>query len=639
MRTASRPRRTTAAALTAVVAVSGGLSLAAALPALASPITPQVTGTSGSIVVMKYQNTDPGAAGNGTQRTVSGDPLPGVHFQACPVLGSTTHSFPTEEPAPTPTDAEWWMAATEIVADFAAAPTINTLELPAAANCYDGTTNADGRIVFGDGVTEVDTSYQHGGSNIEDPRVGLPLGLYVIQEIAPPSSVITPMAPYLVTLPLLGPGTCSLGSGYPDQTSCESASGTWTRDWIPLVAGTDPGNGDYIAWTYPKNSTVTVDLRANTSATYSFASAPIDYTITAPIPSIVNSSGSPDISTLVIEDALSAGFTAIDPQYLEVALNNSPLSLGTHYLVSNVGMGFRITFTSAGLALVNASDVGDLITVSFAASLSNTWPSSICNLNNQPYDVDCVLRNTAQATWNTNVATDEVETNLGGITLHALDSGSTPLVGAIFQISTTSGGAVLPNFTIDNSGAVVANDGSVTTGAAGTAAFLGLRYYTPTDPNSPAPDCYLTPPDEASTATRWVFHGGPIPSHLPPDARAGTTYWVEQTDVPAGFEVDATPRPICITGPLASGNTDSYDDYYFGNEWYDVGIQLPYSGQTSKFIAPIIGFMLTGAACAGYVIWTNKARAANRAHASKHKGQAATKKVHASAATGLAKCG
>jgi len=683
----ARPRRSTAAATASILALGGGLSIAAALPAAAADdIKPNIYWQlGGSIVVTKYQNptANPLPAGTGMQTTPSGTPLPGVRFELCPVIGrnmspGTNVLFPTiAQPGGTSrasrvSDSEWWAFAAQINDDFAhgITPWLSP-DAPAGmeSDCFTGVTDANGQIVFGDGQTGTEGTgssawtWNHGGYSM-----GLELGLYLVREISGGTdSIVVPSEPYLVTLPFAGPESCSLaGSAYATQASCEAASGTWAKHWITrqqIDPPIDPGRGEYIVWTYPKNATVSVEKTADTDETYSYGTL-IGYQIVTPIPnktgpascSVAGVSvadctseggsvipGRPNLSSLVLTDTLSVGldFELTDPDGTGTsgfhpvvtigpdATHPSAQTLveGTDYIVSVSGQTATITFTSySGIDVVNSYAVGTPITVTFNAEFLGVTSTE----NN-------VVRNTAQVTWDSASAQDDVETKVGGIQIHKQNSVTGgALSGATFQIygeDPATGASNIWALDATNTPAQSFTDDASETGVI---TINGLRYYTDSDPNSPAPTCYMTmdmsgPSGTTYSPTFGTVAGRCSDSSIPSRAQClaagatwtwldasgnaldpygtvlGTTYWVVETVAPPGYLLDSTPHPVCVFTP--SHSRPAGDDWYIDNQPTDIGVELPFTGQTWKYLPVAVGVVFMAGVCTLYVIRSKKVNA------------------------------
>jgi len=423
----------------------------------------QIDGASGSIVVTKYanpQNRYPLAApddqkvrGDGTwidPATIIADlavaPAPDVTFSVCSVLGwDDAIEFPAGK---TPFDPDWWGAAMQLIQAYNQMPVEQRaahLRFNPDSPCLTGVTDADGQIVFGDGVGS------HGGNT--EAGTGLPLGLYVVHECVPgecgldstpPAHGYIPAEDYLVSLPHMRP-----------QDAEGEGEGMWlTRDPAHEPAGLG-ALGEYIVWTYPKNSSVDIHKFADTDEAYTVGSH-IHYTIEAPVPNRVALGENHHLDSSIVVDLLGTGLSlpegmrkhagammedGTDAPHVTLRAPEGhtcvvdgvdlcrELTFGTDFNVYVAGEGpdgqeFTIELIEdTGLELANQVPEGTLLIIEYDATI------------NQLVGGIEYTQNTATVRWNTGAALTEVPTYFGGVLLHKRNVLTGDAVnGAVFQV-------------------------------------------------------------------------------------------------------------------------------------------------------------------------------------------------------------
>lgn len=246
----------------------------------------------GSLTIHKYVG-DEGVAGDGTEQTVSGDPLEGVEF--------TLWRLGTEQGGScVPLDLATYDGWEDVPTDGA----------PRTAEGVE----ADG-FCLTDGGT-ADTTDANG----ELTFAGLDLGLYYVQETDAPTEVVSRTAPFYVSIPL----------PHEDES------------WI------------YNVHAYPKNQVAdapekTINTDAEQPGNGVTVGSVVEWTITQTVPTL-NAGDSYESASIwdVLPDSLAYDATQ------SVALNGTPLVEDTDYEIDANGVTW--TLLPAGLAQLTAGD-------------------------------------------------------------------------------------------------------------------------------------------------------------------------------------------------------------------------------------------------------------------------------------------
>ncbi|WP_168200372.1 SpaH/EbpB family LPXTG-anchored major pilin [Protaetiibacter larvae] len=312
--THSRSRRIAAAAGAFALAAAGVLGFAGSASAdpiggVGNIVSPD-PGT-GSITVHKYTktSTNGSTAGDGTQVTPTGAPIPGVTFTVREVLSSSAS-------LPLLTNAGW-TTANAIQGAFSPASPVASLTAISGVTLTAGTsvvTNASGDAAF----------------------ANLHYGLYLVQETAAPANVTDPSLPFLVTVP------------FPTG----AANATNPNEWL------------YAVHVYPKNA-VTGVTKAVKSADTAFRTAAdyVTWTIGATVPTVASGG----INTFTVADTVDPAQlsfvtgtvpSGISPRAIRVfnaggtdVTSNFTLTTDYTYTVSGTNNEVQtLAFTSTGRA-------------------------------------------------------------------------------------------------------------------------------------------------------------------------------------------------------------------------------------------------------------------------------------------------
>lgn len=337
-------RRIVVAVATLALSLLGVAGVAHAADPAPGNINPS---TSTSLTIHKYDGAQ-GKAGDGTQigdTSELGNPLSGVEFTVTPVTTKSGTAIDLTTP-------EGWDAISGIKAA--------------------DVTTANG-YVFGTATT-VTTGTDGSATST------LPKGLYLVTETGSGSNnIVSPTAPFLVTLPL------------------PQSNGKWLYD----------------VHVYPKNQVnKTTPTKVVADPKAPVLGSEVTWTITAPVPA-VNTEDS--YSKFVISDTL-------DPRlsYVSATVTNDGYTTAD-YTVAESGGTVTVTFTSSGLAKLKA---GDEIKVNLVTKVTSLGE-------------DGVIKNTAVVNTNdSEVKTNTPSTNWGPLKIlkYAQGDESTTLAGAEFDV-------------------------------------------------------------------------------------------------------------------------------------------------------------------------------------------------------------
>jgi fimbrial isopeptide formation D2 family protein/LPXTG-motif cell wall-anchored protein len=284
------------AALAVATALSLGVlgALASGAAANASTIN---TSSQGQIIVHKFTNPGNGTMnpdGTGTAPTTA--PIAGVVFQYCTISGINlldgTNTGWNQINAITP--AQKQASAGAGVTTLGAYTLTGCTSLPA--------TDATGT------AASVAT---------------LPLGAYFVREISAPSNVVAPAAPFIVTLP------------------------------TPQNNTTLNGNWVYNVNVYPKNTTAQGPAKnvVNQTTDGVALGAPIEYQVTQLIPALATGQ---TYTKFIMTDTLDAKLTPVTTYPVTVKAGATTFVSGTDYNAVWSGQTLTVTFTTAGLAKLQA---------------------------------------------------------------------------------------------------------------------------------------------------------------------------------------------------------------------------------------------------------------------------------------------
>lgn len=285
-------RRAAASAGVVTLALVGGL--VAAQPAMsASPV--DITGTEGEIIV--HKRTQPAATGvNHTGEVVGSPPgnaLPDVNF----AVYRLSTAGPTAIDLTTP--AGW--ATFQAIQPFAANPTLDNPTAPTQV-----TINS---IVYP--VTQVGSTQTTSTPNGTATFPNLPLGIYLVVETGalPSAGVVTPAAPFIVSVPTAIP-----------------TSSSW----------------NYSVNVYPKNVTTGITKSANQGGAVVNLGDEVEWTVTAQVPHLAPAD---NFTHFRIQDVLGANLTYLSTTSMTVS-GPGTFTLGTHYTIVESPAGtINLTFT------------------------------------------------------------------------------------------------------------------------------------------------------------------------------------------------------------------------------------------------------------------------------------------------------
>ncbi|MCI7552097.1 MAG: SpaH/EbpB family LPXTG-anchored major pilin [Actinomycetaceae bacterium] len=272
----------------------------------------------GSLTVHKYANPATGTMDpDGTGTSPSTDPIAGVVFSYAKV---TDVNLATNE---------GWTAVQSLTVD------------------------ADGKVA-GTGGTEhaTDPAVNMDATNAQGEATvsGLPIGVYLVQEVSAPATVTTKSAPFLVTIP------------YPDTQ----------QGWL------------YDVHVYPKNTVLTSDetplkVVDNPGAVH-FPGETISWTITQKIPQLA---ADETLTAFTITDQLPTGVNTVNTSDVTVTLADAagqPVTAQPSVSVSDDNV---VAVTYDDLAVLKSGytvtvKISAVVSEGFAGSLSN---QSITNIN------------------------------------------------------------------------------------------------------------------------------------------------------------------------------------------------------------------------------------------------------------------
>ena len=450
---AARARRTLAAAAALTLGVLGAL---AATPASAAPVPGPVTNTTGSLTIHKYAYPANGAqnpSGTGTNPTTS--PIDGVVFQVCPINNVTALTDPS--------NAGW----TQVngLQNIAGAQTATALTGTTAG--VDKTTN------FPLGTCTSITTAGGGLATLSN----MAIGAYLVREISAPSNVITPSAPFVVTVPTPA-----------DSTAGSANTGLW----------------EYNVNVYPKNAVGTAPqktIQNQASNGYALGSQ-ANFSISQLLPSLPTGQ---TYTKLIVTDTLPANLTPTTTYVPVVTVGTTTLASPGDFTYAWSGQTLTVTFTAQGLGKLTA---GQTVSVGFQAAVNGTGAinnTATVNLN------DLKLDGTNSPTP-TNTAT----TRWGNVLGTKADAGtpSHTLAGATFSVyetTTTTGTCTVPSGGVTGLTQVTQPNSTsplvVTSGANGAIAINGLWVGdTSSAANNVTQRCYIL--QETAAPAGYVLPAG-----------------------------------------------------------------------------------------------------------------------------------
>ena len=263
------------------------------------------TAKQGSIIVHKFTNPGGGTQNpSGTGTDPATDPIAGVVFEYCLI---------TDVDVLDGSNAAWDALNAISAADkLAAAGAGSPLPNHSLGACTSmPATDAAGRSATGK----------------------LPLGAYFVREISAPANVVTPAAPFIVTLPT------------PDDN--KNLNGQWVYD----------------VNVYPKNTTAQGPVKnvVSQEANGGLLGAPVQYQVTQLVPALA--AGDP-YTKFTMSETLDPKLTPGSAP-VTVKAGAATLTAGTDYTATWSGQTLTVTLTAAGLAKLKA---GENVVVSFQAT-------------------------------------------------------------------------------------------------------------------------------------------------------------------------------------------------------------------------------------------------------------------------------
>ena len=243
----------------------------------------------------------------------------------------------------------------------------------------------------------------------------LSLGLYLVREVSGPANIVSPAAPFLVTVPLPNIG---------------NAAG-WNYD----------------IHVYPKNAVASAPTKAVDDSNAYALGDEVSWTVSASVPAFAAAS---DLKSYVLTDTLDA---RLDFVSATVSLGGTALT-SADVTVAEVDNKVTATFTPAGLAKLAAAPGG---------SVTLVIKTDVIAVG------DGIIKNTAFVNINGNeYKTNEVQTTWAKLTIVKEDSATeAKLAGAVFEVYTSATGGTPLSFTPGGT--------AFTTGADGTVTIPGLK--------------------------------------------------------------------------------------------------------------------------------------------------------------------
>lgn len=516
--------------LLALFLIVGQLGAASALPRQTEGplILPGTDGepSTGTVTVHKYEQGDLwGVPSNGAVMDVDGTPIAGVTFEAQQIEAITVGTTEYDLDLST---IDGWQHASKLVLDD-------------GAWLYDGAA----------ATVQLGTTYTaNTGATTYSPAVfqDLPIGLYLFTETKAPIGV------------------------------------TKSEDWVLSVPLTDPV--ERTSWlydinVYPKNGVSDISKTVN-DADAAKVGDTVEWTIIGDIPLDANPDYSQyrDVSetnlkflpptAYVVEDQLDDRLKPVsaDPTVVTLTSGGIELAVGTDYTVTaeqTAGSKVTVTFTEEGRAKMalaaskassaTAVDVQivlttEVVTLNSPQSLKGTIGDGL--IDNQAL----LFPNSESIEWEMPVPSNIPETRWGDLVIEKISSTNhqAGLSGATFQLFETKADA-------EKGTNVIAIDGvsEFTTGNDGIVRISGLR----------ASD---------------FENGNPIL-----DENDWQYYWIVETKAPQGYELQAEPIRVAVTGASTSALVIPVE-----NNPHNADFLLPHTGASGTWMFTIGGLVLLG---------------------------------------------
>lgn len=346
--------------------------------------------------------------------------------------------------------------------------------------------------------------------------VELPVGAYYVQETVYPVGA-TPVAPFIVTLPMTHPTTLDA--------------------WV------------YDVHVYPKNAVTPAPVKTVTDAAAYRLGQDVAFTVTSEIPDL------PSGQTLdayrvrdVLDSRLTYGGTSV-----ALSSGTPALAPDTHYTLSVTGQQVLVTFTPAGLALLQANSSQQVVTT------ITTQVNAVGEITNQatvfPND------DSWEAGAGVGVPSNVVGTDWGTIRITKSETGSptTLLEGAQFKVYPSEADALADTNAIS----------------------------LPTNPND-VKDIWITDAVGVLTVEGLRYSHSVNGVQLEAGAPQAQQYWFVEIEAPAGYELLARPFMVEFDVPI--------QDVPVSNPPKGGGFELPFTGGSGLWLFPVGGALLLGGA-------------------------------------------
>lgn len=347
--------------------------------------------------------------------------------------------------------------------------------------------------------------------------MSLPVGAYYVTETTFPDGV-SPVTPFIVTLPMTHPTVLD----------------TWVYD----------------VHVYPKNAVTPPPKKTVTDAGVYMLGQNVLFAVATEIPDLPSGQS---INAYRVRDELAPQLT-YGSTTVSLSTGTPVLEPTTHFTVAVTGQQVLVTFTPAGLTLLQANNTQLVVTT------ITTQVNAVGEITNQA----AVFPNEEswQAGAGVGVLSNVVKTEWGSIeiTKTETDTPAVLLADAKFKVYPTEQDALDDTNAISLTTNPNAADRSVwITDAAGVLTVEGLRY--------------------SHTVDGFEVEAGE------PDVRQ---YWFVEIEAPPGYELLARPFMVEVDSPL--------QQVPVSNPPKGAGFELPFTGGSGLWLFPIGGVFLLGGA-------------------------------------------
>lgn len=387
---------------------------------------------------------------------------------------------------------------------------------------FDLRTNAGWADLSGMDIEDV-ADHVDGAAELLDPTdssgtasITLPVGAYYVEEVVF-GPAVTPVAPFIVTIPMTHPINLD--------------------EWL------------YEVHVYPKNDIMDPPVKTVSDAGVYQLGQNVVFGISTEIPDVV---AEQTLDGYRVRDVLANQLSHVSTV---VALSSGApaLVLGTHYTATLTGREVLVTFTGAGLTLLQANSSQEVVTTVTARV------DEVGEISNQ------ATLFPSDTSWNsgtgTGVPSNFIETHWGAITVvkHRTGDRAERLVGAEFKIYPTESDALADTNAISLPTNPNSDKAVWITDLLGQVRIEGLRYSD--------------------------FTGGAQVPDTDPGYRA---YWIVETKSPIGFELLSAPLRVVLDGETVNVEV--------ANVPQGGGFDLPFTGGSGLWLFPIGGALLIGGA-------------------------------------------